>query len=180
MRTKPLDRLLFAQGGECFFCRKPLPRSEASIEHLVAVTHGGKDNDENCVACCTSLNILFGRMSLKEKLAVILKQKGEFQCPAALAATAEPAPSTSNAPALQASAHASAATALDLVLTELKKRGNARPRTLAALTSTVQSILEHNGFAAKDTREVMGRLRSGSFILVDDKKISAYLLPPKQ
>ena len=66
MRTKPLDRLLFTQGGECFFCHQPLPREEASIEHLVAVTHGGKDNDENIVACCQALNTLFGRMSLKE------------------------------------------------------------------------------------------------------------------
>ena len=56
MRTKPLDRLLFTQGGECFFCHQPLPREEASIEHLVAVTHGGKDNDENVVACCQALN----------------------------------------------------------------------------------------------------------------------------
>ena len=96
MRTKPLDRLLFTQGGECFFCHQPLPREEASIEHLVAVTHGGKDNDENIVACCQALNTLFGRMSLKEKLTVILKQQGLFHCPArqaAASASAAPSPS---------------------------------------------------------------------------------------
>ncbi len=84
MPTKPIERLMFAQGGECFFCRRPLRKADASVEHLVAVTHGGKDNDENCVACCKSLNTLFGRMSLKEKLHIILNQKGDFACPAGL------------------------------------------------------------------------------------------------
>jgi len=54
MPTTPLQRLLFAQGGDCFFCRKKLGKAEASVEHLVALTHGGRDNDENCVACCKS------------------------------------------------------------------------------------------------------------------------------
>lgn len=84
MATKPIERLLFAQGGNCFFCEKPLPRSHASVEHLVALTFGGKDGDENCVACCKSLNSLFGRMSLKEKLKIILHQRGSFACPAGI------------------------------------------------------------------------------------------------
>ena len=105
MRTKPLDRLLFTQGGECFFCHQPLPREEASIEHLVAVTHGGKDNDENIVACCQALNTLFGRMSLKEKLTVILKQQGPFHCPARrAAASASAAPGTAPTTAVPATA----------------------------------------------------------------------------
>lgn len=33
MPTKPLDRLLFAQGGLCFFCKRPLSSAEASVEH---------------------------------------------------------------------------------------------------------------------------------------------------
>ncbi|MCB1986836.1 MAG: hypothetical protein KDE69_00360, partial [Burkholderiaceae bacterium] len=131
MRTKPLDRLLFTQGGECFFCHQPLPREEASIEHLVAVTHGGKDNDENIVACCQALNTLFGRMSLKEKLTVILKQQGPFHCPARQAAA-----SASAAPG-KAPTTAVPATALQVVLKGLRKRGNARPRTLDALTALV-------------------------------------------
>jgi hypothetical protein len=36
MPTKPLDRLMFTQGGLCFFCKDPLPQGEASVEHLVA------------------------------------------------------------------------------------------------------------------------------------------------
>lgn len=174
MRTKPLDRLLFTQGGECFFCHQPLPREEASIEHLVAVTHGGKDNDENIVACCQALNTLFGRMSLKEKLTVILKQQDPFHCPARrAAASASAAPGT-------APTTAAPATALQVVLKGLRKRGNARPRTLYALTALVVSLLEQNGFSAKDTKDVMGRLVSQHYIDVQDRRINAYLLPPSQ
>lgn len=177
MRTKPLDRLLFAQGGECFFCHQPLPREEASIEHLVAATHGGKDNDENLVACCQALNTLFGRMSLKEKLAVILKQKGGFECPArsiTLAATFRPAPTA----APEATAPHCPATALPVVLAGLRKRGNARPRTLDALAALVANLLEQNGFAAAHAKDVMARLRSQHYIEVQDRRITAYLLPP--
>ena len=174
MRTKPLDRLLFTQGGECFFCHQPLPREEASIEHLVAVTHGGKDNDENIVACCQALNTLFGRMSLKEKLTVILKQQGPFHCPARqAAASASAAPGT-------APTTAAPATALQVVLKGLRKRGNARPRSLDALTALVVSLLEQNGFSAKDTKDVMSRLIRQHYIDVQDRRINAYLLPPSQ
>ena len=174
MRTKPLDRLLFTQGGECFFCHQPLPREEASIEHLVAVTHGGKDNDENIVACCQALNTLFGRMSLKEKLTVILKQQGPFHCPARqAAASASAAPGTAPTTAVPA-------TALQVVLKGLRKRGNARPRTLDALTALVASLLEQNGFSAKDTKDVMARLTRQHYIDVQDRRINAYLLPPSQ
>ena len=179
MRTKPLDRLLFAQGGECFFCHRPLPREDASIEHLVAATHGGKDNDENLVACCQALNTLFGRMSLKEKLAVILKQKGAFQCPAR---TADPAaaPRATPTPAPEAAAPPPPATAQPVVLAGLRKRGNARPRTLDALATFVTDLLEQNGFPVAEAKDVMARLRSQHYIEVQDRRITAYLLPPSK
>jgi hypothetical protein len=81
MPTTPMSRLLFAQGGDCFFCKAPLPKNEASVEHLFATANGGPDNDANCVACCKALNTLLGSMSLKEKLHVVLNQKGKFVCP---------------------------------------------------------------------------------------------------
>src|SRR4051812_10008931 len=81
MPTTPLDRLMFAQGGLCFFCRQPLPKAEASIEHLFASCNGGSNTDGNCVACCKSLNALLGSMSLKEKFQVVLNQNGDFKCP---------------------------------------------------------------------------------------------------
>src|SRR5436189_5013984 len=81
MPTKPLDRLMFAQGGLCFFCHKALPQGEASVEHLVASANGGANGDDNRVACCKALNALFGSMSLKEKIRLVLNQKGIFRCP---------------------------------------------------------------------------------------------------
>src|SRR5262245_9850256 len=78
---KSLTRLLFAQGGQCFFCKESLPATDASVEHLVARANGGSNRDENCVVCCKSLNGLLGSMSLKEKIQVFLNQKGQFECP---------------------------------------------------------------------------------------------------
>ena len=98
---KQLERLLFVQGGDCFFCKKPLPKAEASVEHLVASANGGSNAEENCVACCKSLNSLLGSKPLKDKLEVFLRQKGDFKCPAATSKPALPAkvaPKTATAP----------------------------------------------------------------------------------
>lgn len=82
-----LERLLFAQGGRCFFCGDTLGRAEASVEHLVAQAKspafpaGGSSHDDNCVACCKALNHLLGAKSIKEKLSIVLAQSGAFRCP---------------------------------------------------------------------------------------------------
>ena len=81
MPTRPLDRLMFAQGGVCFFCKAPLTKADASVEHLVASANGGRNDDDNCVVCCKAVNALLGSMSLKEKIQVVLNQKGHFKCP---------------------------------------------------------------------------------------------------
>ncbi len=81
MPTTPLERLLFLQGNQCFFCNRQIPRDQASIEHLVPQSLQGTNNMNNLVACCKTLNGIFGNLSLKEKLRVILMQKGEFVCP---------------------------------------------------------------------------------------------------
>ncbi len=81
MPTKPIDRLIFAQGGKCFFCKKTLSKQEASVEHLLASAHSGTNKDDNCVVCCKALNALLGSMTLKEKIQVILNQNGKFKCP---------------------------------------------------------------------------------------------------
>jgi 5-methylcytosine-specific restriction endonuclease McrA len=49
---KQLERLLFLQGHRCFFCQQTIPDGEASVEHLVASSNGGGNEDDNCVACC--------------------------------------------------------------------------------------------------------------------------------
>ena len=93
MPTKPLDRLMFAQGDLCFFCGVRLPKADASVEHLVPSARAGSNSDDNCVACCKAVNGLLGSMSLKEKIRVVLNQNGRFVCPngAGTEAAAEPA-----------------------------------------------------------------------------------------
>jgi len=88
---KQLDKLLFEQGGDCFFCGKPLAKPDASVEHLFAQANGGTSADENVVACCKTLNALLSNKPLKEKFLVVLRQKGAFRCPAH-GASATPAP----------------------------------------------------------------------------------------
>lgn len=79
---KQLDRLLFEQGGDCFFCKRPLSKADASVEHLFAQSNGGTSAEENVVACCKAINALLGNKPLKEKFAIVLRQKNGFQCPA--------------------------------------------------------------------------------------------------
>lgn len=123
MATKPIDRLLFAQGGLCFFCQRTLPPADATVEHLVAVSNGGSNDPENTVACCRSLNTLLGRMSIKEKLRVVLNQKGQFKCPNGGGSAAKGSPSNPTAQRLA------------LVIADLQRRGTARPRTVKTLGS---------------------------------------------
>ncbi len=89
----PLQRMMFMQGNLCFFCNRTLPAGEASVEHLVPSSLGGSDHPDNLVACCKSLNALFGNITLKEKLRVILRQNGKFACPN------QPKPALGNPPA---------------------------------------------------------------------------------
>ena len=175
MPTKPIERLMFAQGGQCFFCRKPLQKAEASVEHLVALTHGGNDNDENCVACCTALNSLFGRMSLKEKLQVVLNQKGEFKCPAASVGT-PPTPKPAPAKAA-AKTPGTRAEAIALVVADLRKRGVAKPATVGTLLSTIKSCLTHSGENGNGAEAMLQELCDRAYVTVSGKKVT-YSLPP--
>lgn len=79
---KQLDRLLFEQGGACFFCGDGLNKANASVEHLLSKASGGTDDEGNVVACCKSLNSLLGSKPLKEKIQIVLRQSGSFCCPA--------------------------------------------------------------------------------------------------
>jgi hypothetical protein len=175
MPTKPLDRLMFTQGGNCFFCRKPLSRADASVEHLVAVTNGGKDYDENCVACCKGLNRLFGHMSLKEKLHIVLNQRGEFRCPIQPGQPPVMGPisikTTESGPRTNQER-------LALVVADLQKRGNARPGTVDKLLNTIRARLAHLGDVGDHAGLVLGELSARSLVIISDKKVT-YALPPK-
>ena len=176
MPTKPLDRLMFAQGGLCFFCKGQLPQSEASVEHLVASANGGSNGDENCVACCKALNALLGSMSLKEKIQLVLNQKGDFRCPNETTAR--------NAPASAAVAHKSVPHAskslpekLAAIVADLHKRGSAKPRTVKTLASTISALFQKQ-LPEQEVSSLVERLQTQGIVAVSGTKVS-YELPPK-
>ena len=164
---------MFVQGGACFFCKSALPRAQASIEHLFASANGGGNNEDNCVACCKSLNAILGSMSLKDKFQVVLNQHGNFKCPnvagtATIIATAKPVPlpvAAPKAPAIAKPDHFS------VVVANLAQRGNGRPKTLKALNSTVAAIFS-KGIKQTELAALIQRLQTTGKVTVDDGKVS--------
>ena len=172
MPTKPLDRLMFVQGGFCFFCKQLLPKADASVEHLFASTNGGSNNDENCVACCKAVNALLGSMSLKEKFQVVLNQKGNFTCPNGIIAPKPPLQ-----PIPQPKLPVTSKLKVDnfsMIVSNLKQRGNSRPRTLKTLTSTVASLFP-KGLAQSELTALIQKLQSTGKVQISGAKVS-YML----
>ena len=185
MPTKPLDRLMFAQGDLCFFCKQPLPKSEASVEHLLASANGGSNNDENCVACCKSVNALLGSMSLKEKFQVVLNQRGQFKCPndtdsikpAAGPKVAAMSP-TKTLPKTTPKSVATPPMALKIndgkfaiVVSNLRQRGNSKPRNIKKLSSTVASLFP-KGLSTAELDSLLQQLQATGKVIVQDDKVT--------
>jgi hypothetical protein len=170
MPTKPLDRLIFAQGGLCFFCREPLSQGEASVEHLVASSNGGGNGDDNCVACCKALNALFGSMSLKEKIQLVLNQRGRFKCPnnASVRKAA-----VSDAVVRAPSSHASISRSEKVrrIIADLRKRGSARPRTVKTLSSTIGALFQKK-LSEQEVISLIEQLRTDGVVVVTGTKVS--------
>jgi 5-methylcytosine-specific restriction endonuclease McrA len=76
-----LRKMLYLQGGNCFFCGMPLKEDDANIEHLNPKSLGGTSTEDNEVVCHKALNHAFGNMDLKRKFEFVLKAKGVFHCP---------------------------------------------------------------------------------------------------
>jgi len=161
---------MFAQGGLCFFCKQPLPKAEASVEHLFASSNGGSNKDENCVACCKSVNALLGSMSLKEKFQVVLYQKGQFKCPNDGGA-ARATPLRVSIPPKAPASTKSKADNFNMVVANLAQRGNSRPRTLKTLTSTVASLF-HKGIAEAEVTALIQQLQSTGKVSISENKVS--------
>lgn len=157
MSIKPIDRLLFAQGGQCFFCQKELAPGDASIEHLVAKANGGGNGEDNVVACCKAMNSLMGHMSLKEKLGVILKQKGVFKCPNGVA-------KSKVSVALPEGAY-------ERVLEDLRKRGENVPKTVKALKGSINNLFQ-KGLSPQQLDALLSRLKTSEIVTVEGTKIS--------
>jgi hypothetical protein len=181
---KQLDRLLFMQGNRCFFCGDSIPDGEASVEHLVASSKGGARDDENCVACCKTINGVFGSLSVKAKLQIVLSHRGQFKCPQSLpqhepaakpvsesttgtarsATTNKPVP-TANKPATTTETRSTTAIA------NQQTRANNRPLTLAALKNSLNSLFG-KALSEQDMDSLLKRLQTARVLEITDTKIS--------
>jgi len=161
---------MFAQGDLCFFCKKPLSKNEASVEHLVATSNGGSNSDENCVVCCKALNMLLGSMSLKEKVQVVLNQHGKFKCPNNGGTV------TQRTPAAKTSGPGTEE--LSRVINDLYKRGAARPRTLKTLSTTIDALFQKK-LPKHAVTSLIEQLKSQGSVTVTGTKVS-YELPERR
>jgi hypothetical protein len=164
MPTRPLDRLMFAQGGLCFFCKDPLTKADASVEHLVASANGGRNDDDNCVVCCKAMNALLGSMSLKEKIQVVLNQKGHFECPNGSERADARAPSVGADPK-------AAKDRYSVVVTNLRQRGAAKPKKVKTLTSTIRSLFQKD-ITDKELSAILQQLEADGVLSIEGAKVS--------
>lgn len=170
MTTTQLDKLLFAQGSRCFFCRKKLERSEACVEHLVAKANGGSnETNENCVACCKAVNSLMGSLPLKHKIEIILNQEGTFRCPSeSKAAKTKPKPAAT----VTIKPSPSEAEWLNEAIADLKRRGNARPTRKKTLASTIAAIPKLKGIKESEISDLIKLLETDGKITITGDKVS--------
>jgi hypothetical protein len=166
---KQLDRLLLFQGNRCFFCEQPIPEGEASVEHLVASSNGGSNDDDNCVACCKSLNAAFGNRPYKEKLRAIVSHRGQFTCPMQSGSRVETSISLTG-PTSDSKARIAA------VVADLQKRGASRPRKVATLRNTIASVFQKQ-ISEDQLSSLFNNLVAAGYIVVNESNV-AYNLPP--
>jgi hypothetical protein len=166
---KLLDRLLLFQGSRCFFCDEPIPDGEASVEHLVAVSSGGGNEDDNCVACCKTLNAAFGNRPYKEKLRAVISQKGKFNCPRLSSTTRVEVSITLNGPAQASSGR------MAVVLADLQKRGASKPRKVETLKNTIASVFQKQ-LSDEELNTLFVNLVASGYIVVKENSVS-YSLP---
>ena len=161
---KQLERLLFLQGNRCFFCAQPIPVGEASVEHLIATSNGGPKDDENCIVCCKAVNAALGNLSIKSKLQAILNQRGTFICPSM-------GPRPKDEPSFAESSLEHKDERIELVLADLIKRGASRPRKVATLKNTMNSVFQMQ-LSDEALDALVAELQRLAYISIQDTKVT--------
>ena len=76
-KSKATYAALFERDGDaCFFCGKPLD-GDLTVEHLVAVAHGGPSHVSNLFLAHAACNAEAGHMSAPEKIAMAIERRGQ-------------------------------------------------------------------------------------------------------
>ena len=67
-KREKLRLLIERDGHECFFCGKETTDETRTIEHLLAITHGGNNSLANLVISCQHCNVAVGEMPIIDKI----------------------------------------------------------------------------------------------------------------
>lgn len=67
-KRKTLAEIIRRDGTACFFCAKETTEENRTLEHLLAVIHGGSNNPANLVIACNSCNQSVGNMPIIDKI----------------------------------------------------------------------------------------------------------------
>ena len=140
--------------------------TDASVEHLIASSKGGSDEDENCVACCKSVNVALGSRSLKEKIQVVLNQKGQFKCPNGVQTKVKKTKQQASSKAGKSMAGRYAQ-----VVANLKQRGKAKPRTVPKLKNLIDALFQSE-LSKDEVDALVGQLQSRGVISINGSKLT--------
>lgn len=67
--------LMRRDGSQCLYCSTELTEETATIEHIVPLSHGGKDNVYNMALACEPCNHGLGDLPAARKIAVALAKR---------------------------------------------------------------------------------------------------------
>lgn len=67
-KRNALREVMKRDGDDCFFCHKPTTDKTRTLEHLLAVAHGGNNNPANLVIACEGCNKTVGDLPIIEKI----------------------------------------------------------------------------------------------------------------
>lgn len=68
LKEKFYQQIIERDGDRCFYTGKPMTREEASLEHLIPLSRGGKNNLDNLVLCLREENDKMANLPLVEKI----------------------------------------------------------------------------------------------------------------
>jgi 5-methylcytosine-specific restriction endonuclease McrA len=68
IKEKFFEKLIERDGNLCFYSNKEMTKEQASIEHLIPLSKGGKNNMDNLVLCLKDENLKMGNLPLVEKI----------------------------------------------------------------------------------------------------------------
>lgn len=67
------ENVFIRDSGKCQYCAKVLTNQDYTLDHVTPVSHGGKKNWQNIVACCQSCNQRKGNRTPKQAGMTLLK-----------------------------------------------------------------------------------------------------------